>query len=203
MENIYCGPKHVNIQCKVKRPAAIALSALFLALCMAPIAIAQSTFAAAPGVKSKPDASPQIVYWSQWADKSGETHTTRCLMSGLKSEPFAASPQFVRRLPGEVDSTIFTQLPTGWVGSWHMNPKRHWVIVLSGDYYMETSDGTSATLKAGDVFYGGDQRAKPRATDPKKVGHFSRVVGNEPSNHVILQLKDDPAGSKTGAACPF
>ena len=55
-------------------------------------------------------------------------------MSDLKSEPFAASPQFVRRLPGEVESTIFTQLPTGWVGAWHMNPKPQWVIVLSGEW---------------------------------------------------------------------
>jgi quercetin dioxygenase-like cupin family protein len=192
MECTQGASKRFNVCGSIKRHVIIDLSALFLAFCTASVAQAQS----------KPDATPQIPYWSQWTDQSGQTHTTRCVMSGLKSQPFAASPQFVRRLPGEVESTIFTQLPVGWVGNWHMNPKRQWVIVLSGEYYMETSDGTSATLRAGDVFYGADQGAKPSATDPKKVGHFSRVVGNEPSNHVILQLKDDP-DHKTGVACPY
>lgn len=168
-------------------------SALLVALFAAPVAMAQPS--AAP--------TPKIPYWSQWTDKAGETHTTKCFMSGLESQPFAAAPQFVRRFPGPVESTVFTQLPVGWVGDWHANPKRQWVMVLSGEYYMETSDGTSATLRAGDVFFGGDQGAKPNKADPKKIGHFSRVNGNVPSDHVIIQLKGEPEADKINVACPY
>jgi hypothetical protein len=147
--------------------------------------------------------TPQIPYWSQWTGKDGQTHTTQCYLSNLKSDAFASTPQFVQRLPGDVESLVFTQLPAGWAGKWHKNPKRQWVIVLSGKYYMETSDGKGVTLKAGDVFFGGDQGATASADEPSKVGHTSRVVGNEPSNHEIIQLKDTPGGNPTGVPCPF
>lgn len=164
---------------------------------MATLGASATTFA-----QSSP-AGPRIPYWSQWTGKDGQTHTTKCYLSKLESTAFSTTPQYIQRLPGDVESVVFTELPVGWVGKWHMNPKRQWVVVLNGDYYMETSDGVGVTLKAGDVFFGGDQNAKPSPSDPKKIGHTSRIVGNMPSDHVIIQLKDAPGGNPVGVACPF
>ncbi|MDR3534516.1 MAG: hypothetical protein P4L90_28630 [Rhodopila sp.] len=170
-------------------------------------AVVFTCFAISGGVaQTNPGAdatSPKMPYWSQWTDRSGQTHTTRCFVSGLKSEAFSSTPQFVRRLPGAVDSVVFSVLPVGWVGNWHANPKPQWAIVLSGEYYMETSDGTSATLKAGDVFFGGDQGASGSKAEPNKIGHLSSVRGNEPSSHIIVQLKSDPKIDRIGVACPY
>jgi hypothetical protein len=162
------------------------------------------SLASAPvNAQATSSGSPRIPYWSQWTGNDGQTHTTKCYLSKLESKPFSSTPQYVQRLPGDVDSLVYTELPAGWEGNWHINPKRQWVVILSGQYYMETSDGKGVTLKAGDVFLGADQGAKPAATSPEKVGHTSRVVGNAPSDHVIIQLKDAPGGYPTGVPCPF
>ena len=124
--------------------------------------------------------APRVPYWSQWTGTDG--HTTRCFVSDLESQAFASTPQFVRRLPGTVESLLLSELPIGWVGDWHINPKRQWVVVLAGEYYMETSDGVGVTLKSGNVFFGGDQGASAKPGDPKRIGHISRVVGNQPSD---------------------
>src|SRR5579864_714397 len=123
-----------------------------------------ATLAAPMSAQARPDATAavKIPYWSQWTAPDGQTHTTKCYLSKLESKPFSSTPQYIQRLPGDVDSLVYTQLPAGWAGKWHINPKRQWVVVLSGQYYMETSDGKGVTLTAGDVFFGGDQGAKPR-----------------------------------------
>ena len=179
-----------------KRNAVCGLAVVFFACSAMPAAMAQAN-------SGNGGTGPQMPYWSQWTDQAGQAHTTRCFLSGLKSEAFSSTPQFIRRLPGVVDSVVFSVLPVGWVGNWHVNPKRQWSIILSGQYYMETSDGASATLKTGDVFFGADQGALGSKAEPNKKGHISRVVGDEPVNHIIVQLKSEPGGDPVGVACPY
>ncbi|HKR41996.1 MAG TPA: hypothetical protein VJU59_20385, partial [Paraburkholderia sp.] len=73
---------------------------------------------------------PRIPYWSQWTGNDGQTHTTKCYLSKLESKPFSSTPQYIQRLPGDVDSLVYTELPTGWAGNWHINPKRQLVVIL-------------------------------------------------------------------------
>jgi hypothetical protein len=39
---------------------------------------------------------------------------------------------------------VFTVQPVGWVGDWHKNPARQWIVPLSGRWWVEAMDGTRA-----------------------------------------------------------
>jgi hypothetical protein len=144
-------------------------------------------------------AFPKIPYWHLWTDDEGVTHQTRCELTDFEWQSMGGKAAFQWNDPllsGE-NSLLFGILPVGWNGDWHENPKPQWISVLSGRWFVESTDGTRVEMNSGDLAFGGDQNAKPDAQG--RVGHRSGTLGNEPCALMIVQL--DPkiwAGAKPG-----
>ncbi len=66
----------------------------------------------------------------------------------------------------------FTRLPDGHFGDWHNAPRRQYLIMLSGQLDLHVADGTSRSLKAGDMLV---------AEDLTGQGHTSLIVGDSVS----------------------
>lgn len=142
---------------------------------------------------------PQLTYWHVWTDNDGISHQTRCQLTDFARESMGgdAAPQWNNRLLNSDAEILFAQLPVGWVGEWHENPKPQWIIPLSGCWYVETMDGTRVEMGVGEVSFGGDQHTKPNAEN--KQGHLSGTVGDKPAMLMIIQLKGDRwIGAKPG-----
>ncbi|MGD9769902.1 MAG: cupin domain-containing protein [Pseudolabrys sp.] len=143
--------------------------------------------------------SAKIPYWHLWADDNGATHQTRCELTEFVSQSMggkAAAQWNDHLLSGKID-VLFSVLPVGWIGDWHKNPKPQWISVLSGGWFVESTDGTRVEMGPGDLAFGGDQDAKSDGDD--RVGHRSGTTGSEPCALMIVQL--DPeiwTGAKPG-----
>jgi hypothetical protein len=143
--------------------------------------------------------TPKISYWHLWTDSEGGTHQTRCELTNFEWESMGgkAGSQWNDHLLVSKSGLLFSILPVGWIGDWHENPKPQWISVLSGRWFVESTDGTRVEMGPGDAAFGGDQNTKPDAQG--RVGHRSGTVGNEPCALMIVQL--DPttwAGAKPG-----
>ena len=135
--------------------------------------------------------SPKFSYWHVWTDDSGVSHQTQCELTNFKQESMGgdAAPQWNNRLLTAEAKIIFAELPVGWQGEWHENPQPQWIIPLSGQWSVETMDGTKVTMGVGEVSFGGDQNTKPNATGNQ--GHLSATVGDQPAKLMIVQLEGD------------
>lgn len=143
---------------------------------------------------------PTIPYWHLWADEAGATHQTRCELTHFQWQGMGgkASPQWNDHLLAGETSLLLSVLPIGWTGDWHENPKPQWIAVLSGRWFVESTDGIRVEMGAGEFSFGGDQHARPDRQG--RVGHRSGALGEEPCRLMIVQL--DPkvwAGAKPGA----
>lgn len=143
---------------------------------------------------------PKLSYWHVWADDQGVTHQTRCDLTAftLSSVGGKAAPQWNDHLLTGKTNIQFTVLPVGWIGDWHRNPEPQWIAVLSGRWFVETTDGMRTEMRAGDVSFGGDQHAKVDAQG--RVGHRSGTLGNEPCALMIVQLNSENwVGARPGS----
>lgn len=145
-------------------------------------------------------ADPKIPYWHLWTGDDGGTHQTRCELTSFAWQSMggkAASQWNDRLLSGETN-LLFSILPAGFNGDWHENPKPQWIAVLSGRWFVESTDGTRVEMGLGDLAFGGDQNAKEDAQG--RIGHKSGTVGEEPCSLMIVQLDPEKwAGAKPGA----
>jgi len=142
---------------------------------------------------------PKLSYWHVWADDQGVTHQTRCELIAfqLASVGGKAAPQWNDHLLTGKANIQFTILPVGWSGDWHENPEPQWIAVLSGRWFVETTDGTRVEMGAGEASFGGDQNAKLDAQ--ARVGHRSGTLGDEPCALMIVQLDSKIwAGARPG-----
>ena len=140
---------------------------------------------------------PRVPYWHVWTDEDGVSHQS--LREITQFELHSIEPPAMAQWLGEESggATAFvTVLPVGWVGDWHENPKRQWIIPLSGRWFVETMDGARTEMGAGDISLGEDQRT--RAADGRQ-GHRSGTVGDQPAVLMIVQLGD---GGRPDAAPP-
>ncbi|MGD9922309.1 MAG: cupin domain-containing protein [Pseudorhodoplanes sp.] len=136
-------------------------------------------------------ATAKIAYWHLWADDRGATHQTRCELTSfeLQSMGGKAAAQWNDCLLSGEATLLFAVLPVGWIGEWHTNPKPQWISVVSGRWFVESTDGIRVEMGQGDLAFGGDQNAAPDAQG--RVGHRSGAIGSEPCALMIVQL--DPA----------
>ncbi|MEL6334394.1 MAG: cupin domain-containing protein [Cyanobacteria bacterium J06633_23] len=135
--------------------------------------------------------TPILAYWHVWTDQHGVSHQTRCKLTDFAQESMGgdAAPQWNNHLFRETTKVIFAELPVGWVGEWHENPKPQWIVPLSGTWFVETMDGTRAEMGPGEASFGADQNTTPD-TDGRR-GHLSGTVGNQPAKLMIVQLEGD------------
>lgn len=135
--------------------------------------------------------SPVFEYWHVWTDQQGISHQTRCRLINFEKESMGgdAAPQWNNHLFGDRTKVIFAELPVGWVGEWHENPKPQWIIPLSGCWFVETMDGTRVEMGPGEASFGADQNTAADADGHQ--GHLSGTVGDEPARLMIVQLEGD------------
>lgn len=193
----------------------LANSFLLGAVCMANIAMAQTTTVAPkPRPIVSTEVAPkdlndkyladhqQITYSNMWADDKGKTHIAKCVLTNLKLHAYAppAQPDFIGVAPEDIDSIVFAILPVGYTGEWHHAPGPQWVINLSGAWEVETTDGTKLRQGPGEFQFNSDQSAHATEGD-SRVGHTSRQIGDVPNVRMIITLKKKPGQSYDNQPC--
>jgi hypothetical protein len=147
-------------------------------------------------------ARNEISYANVWADDKGQTHVTQCVLKGLQLHSFAppAAPYLMGIAPEDVESIVFSVLPAGWFGDWHHAPGPQWVITLSGQWEVQTTDGSTLRQGPGEFQFNSDEQAF--ATAPGgHVGHTGRLVGADPNVRMIITLKKRPGQSYANQSC--
>jgi hypothetical protein len=147
-------------------------------------------------------ARNEIPYANLWADDKGQTHITKCVLKGLQLHGFAppAAPYFMGIAPEDIDSIVFSVLPAGWFGDWHHAPGPQWVITLSGQWEVQTMDGSTLRQGPGEFQFNSDESSF--ATAPGgHVGHTARLVGSVPNVRMIVTLKKRPGQSYANQSC--
>jgi hypothetical protein len=103
-------------------------------------------------------------------------------------------------VPEDIESMVFSILPAGWFGDWHHAPGPQWVITLSGQWEVQTTDGTTLRQGPGEFQFNSDESSF--ATSPGgHVGHTARLVGSVPNVRMIVSLRRRPGQSYANQSC--
>jgi len=147
-------------------------------------------------------ARNEISYANVWADDKGQTHVTKCVLKGLQLHTFAppAAPYVMGIAPEDIESIVFSVLPAGWFGDWHHAPGPQWVITLSGQWEVQTTDGSTLRQGPGEFQFNSDESAFAAAPGGH-VGHTARLVGSVPNVRMIITLKKRPGQSYANQSC--
>jgi hypothetical protein len=123
----------------------------------------------------------KLRYTRVYADTQGESHIEGGEIE-LAVAGFAppAPPLHVSKFVPAA-SVGFLRANPGWFGDWHPAPRRQWMVVLSGEEEIRTSDGAVRRFHAGDIVLAEDTTGK---------GHQSRVIGTEECVDFCVQLPD-------------
>lgn len=140
---------------------------------------------------NKKQEAPSLSYWHVYTDEEGVSRQKKVEITNFKKESMGgdAAEQWNKHLLDSAAHIMFAEMPVGWVGQWHENPKPQWIIPLSGSWYVETMDGMRVEMGVGELSFGGDQNTK--ADKDGNKGHISGTVGNQPVKLMIIQLKDE------------
>lgn len=123
----------------------------------------------------------KATYTRLYADSDGESHFEE-LNVELNPVAFAsASPPLDLSTLSPASQWSFLGARPGWIGDWHPSSARNLFVVLSGHWELEASDGTIREFTANDVLLAEDTTGK---------GHRSRVVGDEESLALLVQLPE-------------
>ena len=189
--------------------AALVLSSGARAQTSAPVIAAQQSASVISTAPAPPDdtvqqalARNEISYANVWADDKGQTHVTKCVLKGLRLHTFAppAAPYVMGIAPEDIESIVFSVLPAGWFGDWHHAPGPQWVITLSGQWEVQTTDGSTLRQGPGEFQFNSDESAF--ATTPGgHVGHTARLVGSVPNVRMIITLKKRPGQTNSNQFC--
>lgn len=134
---------------------------------------------------------PRLTYWHVFTDDAGVSRQEKVELTNFKKESMGgdAAEQWNKHVMDSAAHVMFAEMPAGWIGEWHENPKPQWIIPLSGRWFVETMDGMRVEMGVGELSFGGDQNTKADKNGNK--GHISGTVGNEPVKLMIIQLKDE------------
>jgi hypothetical protein len=89
--------------------------------------------------------------------------------------PMGVSPSMA------ASGAAFIAGPSGWVGDWHVSSARNLFVVISGEWEIESSDGTIRKFSSPDVLLAEDTSGK---------GHRPRVISQEDSLALVVQLAE-------------
>lgn len=76
----------------------------------------------------------------------------------------------------------------GFASDFHCTTTPQWVVILRGIMEIGLQDGSTRRFHAGDHFFSADTLPPGAAFDPKRHGHRSRQIGDEPL--VTLFVRD-------------
>ena len=75
----------------------------------------------------------------------------------------------------------FRETPPNYCFSWHVAPRRQFIINLDSSVEVTTSDGNSKIFASGEIFFVEDTNGK---------GHFSRSLENKSRRSVFIAVPD-------------
>ena len=81
----------------------------------------------------------------------------------------------------DVSTITFREWPAGHYIDWHPAPRRQYIISLTGELEIGLGDGSKV------YYHPGDARL---VEDTTGRGHTTKVLGDEPSIHVVIPLAD-------------
>jgi len=158
------------------------------------IPVMQAAGAASSGAsegEGKPGEKPTVSYWHLWTDAKGVSHQKQCALTTFELKGVGgAAPQWNNKHPEHPSTVVVTVQPVGWVGDWHENPAPQWIIVLSGQWWIESMDGTRIEQGPGEFSFGEDQGCTESADGRK--GHRSGTIGDQPAVLMTVQFHIDP-----------
>ena len=114
-----------------------------------------------------------------YADADGASHS-QDVEAGFVPAAFAPlAPPLGESAPEPASRFLFLSAPPAWAGDWHPVPRRQWMLYLSGQIEVETSDGEGRRFVPGSATLVEDTAGK---------GHRSRVVGDDAVLRAVVQL---------------
>ena len=117
-----------------------------------------------------------------WADEHGTSHFDDVEID-LESTDYAPpAPPFKVSAPFAAERALLFEFPVGWYGDWHPSPRRQLYFDLGGRLEVEVGDGEIRHMNPGDIAL---------LEDVTGSGHVTRVVGDEPSRGLFVQLPED------------
>ena len=117
-----------------------------------------------------------------WTDGDGTSHFEDIEIE-LESSDFAPpAPPFDVSAPIPAERALLFEFPARWFGDWHPSPRRQLYFNLGGHLEVEVGDGEVRRVGPGDVVL---------LEDLAGTGHVTRVVGEEPSRGLFVQLRAD------------
>ena len=118
-----------------------------------------------------------------WADDAGISHFGDVDIE-LRPTDFAPpAPPLDVSEPLPAERAMLFEFPAGWFGDWHPSPQRQLYFNLGGELEVEVADGEVRRLAPGDIVL---------VEDLSGTGHVTRVIGDEPSGGVFVQLRQEP-----------
>ena len=116
-----------------------------------------------------------------YVDDRGESHFKEISIELEPAEFSPPAPPLNVSTTVPVKQLLFVSAPVGWKGDLHPSPARQYLLMISGQLEIQTSDGESRRFKEGDVLLGTDVIGK---------GHISRSLGPDELQAVIIQLSE-------------
>jgi hypothetical protein len=77
--------------------------------------------------------------------------------------------------------------PVGFRSEFHCTENPQWVFILGGAMEIGLQDGTSRVFHPGEHFYSADTLPAGESFDPRRHGHWSRQVGDQPLTTVFVR----------------
>jgi len=121
----------------------------------------------------------KATYTRLFSDEAGESHFEDCeseltlIDFAPPTAPLGVSENF------PASEAAFLGGPSGWTGDWHVSLSRNLFVVISGEWELEASDGTTRLFSPNSVLLAEDLSGK---------GHRSRVVSHEDSLALLVRL---------------
>ncbi len=114
-----------------------------------------------------------------YSDPQGESHLDHAeVKQSLVNIASPAPPLYLSSF-NPASKYVFYSAPPGWTGDWHPAPAKQFMILLTGEWEIETSDGNVLRLGPGDVILVEDTFGK---------GHRSRNVGDVDCHFFVVQI---------------
>jgi hypothetical protein len=121
-------------------------------------------------------------YTRLFADADGESHFAEIAVDLHLAEFASDAPPMGMSASMAASESAFIGGPAGWTGDWHVSSARNLFVVISGEWEIEASDGTIRKFSSPDVLLAEDTSGK---------GHRSRVISQEDSLALVVQLAEE------------
>jgi hypothetical protein len=119
-------------------------------------------------------------YVRLFSDPDGNSHFQDCQEDLTAAELAPGIPPVFLSSAVNANQASFFAAPRGWESTWHPSTSRNLFVVITGAWEITASDGEMRRFSSGAVVLVEDTSGK---------GHTSRVIGQEDSLLLLVQLK--------------